>query len=126
MKLFFNLSPNRQNYFEHILEAFDSQHSTTKIQGLCKTRWVERHTCFETFYDLYMFICSCFEAIVDPNVYSDMNIDTNWEWDSETRTKVQGLLHSMKDPKILVTFIVTKNVLEIIKPIACCQVAEKR
>ena len=65
-----------------------------------------------------MFICSCFEAIVDPNVYSDMNIDTNWEWDSETRTKAQGLLHSMKDPKILVAFIVTKNVLEIIKPIA--------
>ena len=75
--LFFNLFPKRQNYFEHILEAFDSQHSTTKIQGLCKTRWVERHTRFETFYDLYMFICSCFEAIVDPNVYSDMNIDTN-------------------------------------------------
>ena len=41
--LFFNLSPKRQNYFEHILKAFDSQHSTTKIKGLCKTRWVERH-----------------------------------------------------------------------------------
>ena len=54
--LFFNLSPKRQNYFEHILEAFDSQHTTTKIKGLCKTRWVERHTCFETFYDLYMFV----------------------------------------------------------------------
>ena len=49
---------------------------------------------------------------------SDMNIDTNWEWDSETRTKAQGLLHSMKDPKILVAFIVTNNVLEIFKPIA--------
>ena len=50
------LSPKRQNYFEHI----SIQHSTTKIKGFCKTRWVERHTCFETFYDLYMFICSCF------------------------------------------------------------------
>ncbi|KAL5493440.1 hypothetical protein EMCRGX_G014623 [Ephydatia muelleri] len=57
-------------------------------------------------------------SIVDPNVYSDMNIDTNWEWDSETRIKAQGLLHSMKDPKILVAFIVTNNVLEIFKPIA--------
>ena len=75
--LFFNLSSKRQNYFEHILEAFDSRHGTTKIKRLCKTRWEERYTCFETFYDLYMLICSCFEAIVDPNVYSDMNIETN-------------------------------------------------
>ena len=33
------------------------------------------------------YICSCFEVTVDPNVYSDMNIDTNWEWDSESRAK---------------------------------------
>ena len=47
-------------------------------------------------------------------MYSDMNIDTNWEWDSETRTKAQGLLHSMKDPKILVAFIVTKMSLRLL------------
>lgn len=47
-----------------------------------------------------------------------MNIDTNWEWDTETGAKAQGLLHALKDPRILVAFIVTKNVLEIIKPIA--------
>ena len=47
-----------------------------------------------------------------------MNIDTNWEWDNESRAKAQGLLYSLKDPQILIAFTVTKNVIEIIKPIA--------
>ena len=67
-------------------------------------------TTFETFYDLYMYICSCFEVIVDPNVYSDMNIDTNWEWDSESRAKAQGLLYALKDPQIfIVYFLLSPN-----------------
>lgn len=33
--LFFNSSPKRQNYFEHILEAFDSQHIVLQKLRAC-------------------------------------------------------------------------------------------
>ena len=50
----FNNSPKRQRFFEHILDAFESDCTTSKLLGLCRTRWVERHTCYETFYDVYI------------------------------------------------------------------------
>ena len=46
----------------------------TKLSGLCKTRWVERHTCYETFYEFYKYICLCLEAIVDPSAHSELDL----------------------------------------------------
>ena len=39
--------PQRDN-FNHVLDKFELETKKEKIQGLCRTRWVERHTCFET------------------------------------------------------------------------------
>lgn len=52
--LFFDNSPKRQRFFEHVLKVCKSESKRVKLHGLCKTRWVERHTCYETFYELYM------------------------------------------------------------------------
>ena len=56
---------------------------------------MERHECYETFYELYEYICISLEAIVDheshPHVYSSLS----FTWDRETKTKAQqpqGLL----------------------------------
>ena len=69
--LFYNSSPKRQRFFEHILEALGSESSKRKLRGLCQTRWVERHTCYETFYELYFYVCCCYEAIINPSVYAE-------------------------------------------------------
>ena len=45
-----------------------------------------------------------------------MNIDTNWEWDSESRGPFICTERSSDSYSLI--FIVTKYVLEIIKPIA--------
>jgi len=54
---FFDFSPKRQRFFESILDQDNAEsHPVKKLKGLCKTWWVERHTCYETFYSLYTFM----------------------------------------------------------------------
>ncbi|XP_062505707.1 52 kDa repressor of the inhibitor of the protein kinase-like [Corticium candelabrum] len=50
--LFFNSSPKRQKFMELVLDVESAQTRKRHIKGLCKTRWVERHTCFETFQEV--------------------------------------------------------------------------
>ena len=114
---FFNNSPKLQIFFEQILDAFESDCTKSKLLGLCRTHWVERHTCYETCYELYIYTCCCLEAIINP-VYPDKNLDQNWDWDSDSKVKAQGLLHSLKSTQNIVVFLVAKNALELIRPIA--------
>lgn len=114
----FNNSPKRQRFFENILQALGSEIKKQKLKGLCQTRWVERHTCFETFYDLYFFVCCCCEAIVNPTVYAEKGLEADWHWDSETKVRAQGFLHILKSGQHIIPFLVTKNALELLKPIA--------
>ena len=47
--LFLANSPKRQRMFEMAIAEFLPAASHSKLSGLCKTQWVERHTCFEVF-----------------------------------------------------------------------------
>ena len=40
-----------------------------KLKGLCKTQWVERHECYETFYKLYEYVCTSLKATVDHELH---------------------------------------------------------
>lgn len=62
---FFHNSPKRQTFFEHVLERLEIPSKVTKLKGLCKTRWIERHQCYETFYELFPVICRTFEGILN-------------------------------------------------------------
>ena len=86
--------------------------------GLFKTRWVQRHTCY-VFYEMFEFLCECFEAILNPAEYPDIYQDTwNSNWDQETRTKVQGLLTSLTTSQYILAFVIAKNALEHVRPMA--------
>ncbi len=47
-----------------------SAHS--KLPGLCKTRWVERHTCYEVFLEMYVYFVTFLDAIVAPSDYQNL------------------------------------------------------
>ena len=75
--LFFQHSPKRQRFLERVLAvSAPDMKKKQKLTGLCKTRWVERHTCYETFYEMYTLICECLEAILAPHDYPEMY--TGW------------------------------------------------
>ena len=78
--LFFDSSPKRQRYFEHVLAHNTMETARKKLLGLCKTRWVERHTCYDTFYSMYTAIVQCLNYMIDPSM--DENLDSDWTWDA--------------------------------------------
>lgn len=54
--LFFHNSPKRQAFFELVIEKQEISSKVKKLKGLCKTRWVERHLCYETFYEFFQLL----------------------------------------------------------------------
>lgn len=113
--LFFNNSPKRQAFFELVIEKEEIQSNVKKLKGLCKTRWVKRHLCFETFYELYNVLSKTLEGILNPDDVGLSDLpDSPWNWDRETRIKAQGLFSTIKTAMFIVAFITVKNCLEII------------
>ena len=76
---FFHFSPKRQRFFESILDKEIESHAVKKLKGLCKTQWVERHTCYETFYSPYPNVCLCLQEMLHPS-----HENARWNWDRET------------------------------------------
>ena len=64
----------------------------SKFPGLCKTGWVERHTCLEVFLELYIALITFLDAIVSPGDYPDLatNDVGSWNWDRDMKVKAAG------------------------------------
>ena len=119
--LFFHNSPKRQRFFEHVISCLCPSGSRTKINGLCKTRWVERHNTFTTILELYPYLVKTWEHMCYPcendSIYTNGN---NWNWDSESRSSANGLRHTFTSFEHVVSFFLEKELLEPIRPIAEC------
>ena len=89
-----------------------------KLSGLCKTRWVERHTCLETFLELYEIVVYCLGAIVNIAEYPELAQTVEWSWDAETTTKANGMFTLLQSFKTVVTFVILKNTLDYVKSLA--------
>lgn len=96
------------------------------LLGLCKTRWVERHTCFETLLELYEYVCICLHSISSPHHHPELRLVTpsdptseDWGWQSDTDVKisVQGLYSNLQNPEFIMAFIVVKNSLSLLRGI---------
>ena len=117
--LFLANSPKRQRLFELTVKEFLPSSSHGKLPGLCKTRWVERHTCFEVFLEMYEALITFLDAILCPHDYPQLaSPDGSWNWDSDTRVKAQGLKASLSSFQTLAVFLITKNVLDEVKSLA--------
>ena len=119
--LFFHNSPKRQRFFEHVISCLCPSGSRTKINGLYKTRWVERHNTFTTILELYPYLVKTWEHMCYPcendSIYTKGN---NWNWDSESRSSANGLRHTFTSFEHVVSFFLAKELLEPIRPIAEC------
>jgi len=104
---FFNFAPKRQRKLEEVIQtAFPDSHKK-KVVDLCKTRWVERHTAFETFASMYQVLYDCLGQITEDTA----------GWDSETLAKAAGFLHSLSSGEFLVAFVVCRKALQFIQPL---------
>ena len=119
--LFFHNSPKRQRFLEHVISCQCPATKKTKINGLCKTRWVERHTTFDTILELYTYLIETWNEICYPSNCDKLYPDgSNWKWNSETRTAANGLRYTFVEFEHIVVFMLVKQLLEPIRPIAEC------
>ena len=112
--LFLSNSPKRQSMFKIAVVKLIPASSHKKLPGLCRARWVEKHTCYEVFLELYEPLITFLDAIVSPNDYTQLeSSDSSWNWDKETKIRAQGLKASLSSFNTISVFIVfTKNILD--------------
>ena len=79
---------------------------------------MERHECYETFYELYEYVCTSLEATVDHELHLHVYSSLSFMWYRWTKPKAQGLLANLKTFRFVFTFLITENSLGTLKPIA--------
>ncbi len=89
VSLFYKFSPKRKWYFEKLLNFYAEEMGLTEVQrkilvSLARTRWVERHRAFESYYLLYRANVAVMESIFKPQLYSEfydvLQVDFEEEW----------------------------------------------
>ena len=122
--LFFDLSPKRQKFLELVLKGKVTSTRKQHLIGLCKTRWAERHSCFETLAEIYEGICITLEAICLSHLHPDLMLvnpddpsseEWNWQRDRDAKTRAQGLLATMQSSEFIMAFVIVKNCLHILR-----------
>jgi len=81
---------------------------------MCKTRWVERHSCLKTFDELYEYVVTCLDAMVNPHVCPEVN-ESRWNWNSDTKTTAHSMKSSLQSFGVIVGFTVLKNSFDDLK-----------
>ena len=80
--LFFRNSPKRQGFFEHVIKCLCPGSKGSKVNSLCKTRWVKRHSKYSSIFELYPYLVRTWNEM-NESLYDEIN---DWNWDSESRS----------------------------------------
>ena len=117
--LFLHNSPKRQQMFQLTISYHLPDSSHSKLPGLCKTRWIERHTCYEVFLEMYVVLVTFLDAIISPHEYPELASSSgSWDWDRDTIVKAQGMKSALSSFHTISVFIITKNILDMVKSLA--------
>lgn len=114
----FPTAQSKQKLYELIVSEFLPYTSANKLPGLCRTQWVDRHTCSDVFLEKYEALVTFLDAILLPYEYPQLAPSNNsWNWDAETKVKAQGLKAALSSFQTIA--IINKNVLDESKE-PCC------
>ena len=64
---FFDNSPKRKKFLDKVIDSLSAETKKRKLKDLCKTQWVERHSTFETLFELYEYIVIALNEICHPS-----------------------------------------------------------
>ena len=106
--LFFLNSPKRNGLLSEIVSNDVAEMSRRKpLIDLCKTRWAERHSAYQHFYQAYKFIVMALEAIAlglhRENLSSNFS---NASWDADSKINANSLLHGVTTFEFIVVFLI--------------------
>lgn len=80
-----------------VIDALSQETKKRKLKDLYNTRWIERHSKFETIFDLYKYIVITFNEHMCTHkswrpVYPN---NEEWSWVAKTKTMANELRHSL-------------------------------
>ena len=101
--LFFLNSPKRNGLLSEIVSNNVAEMSRRKpLIDLCKTRWAERHSAYQHFYQAYKFI-----AIALGLHREDLSSNfSNASWDADSKINANSLLHGVTTFEFIVIFLI--------------------
>ena len=105
--LYFLYSPKRSGLLSEIVSKSIVQPSKRKpLIDLCKTRWAERESAYQHFYQCYVFIIKAFEVISMGLHTEELSANfTDASWDRDSKSTATSLLYSLTDFEFVVIFV---------------------
>ncbi|XP_035668943.1 52 kDa repressor of the inhibitor of the protein kinase-like [Branchiostoma floridae] len=103
---YFLHSPKRSGALEKVINHNIGDETKRKpLLDLCKTRWAERHSAYQHFYQAYVFIVETLEMIAYSR-HLDKYGDTYADWDTGNRSDAHQILKSITSYEFIVVFLV--------------------
>ena len=90
----------------------------TTFLDLCRTQWVERHAAQEVFLALFLSILRVLEAMSNERLFENQFGETAWNWDTDSKSKANGLLHALHKVEFIITLLTTMKCSSILKPLS--------
>ena len=100
-----------------VVEKETPEDSKTLL-SLCRTRWVERHEAHGVFFALLPSILRALEAMWNKRLFADQFGEIAWNWDTDSKSKANNLLHAVSNFEVIITQIATVKCLSILKPLS--------
>ena len=106
--LIFLNSPKRNGILTEFFSKNVAEMSRRKpLIDLCKTRWAERHSAYQHFYQAYKFIVMALEAIALGLHKEDLSSNfSDASWDTDSKTNANFLLHGVTTFEFIVVFLI--------------------
>ena len=105
--LFFCNSPKRNELLAEIVKTSVVEVTKRKpLIDLCRTRWAERHSAYQHFYQCYAFVVKSLEVIGIGQHSGDLS--ENFEqatWDHDSKSTANSLLRGITDFEFIVVFL---------------------
>ena len=102
---YFLNSPKRSGVLELIVKHNVVDQAKRKpLLDLCKTRWAERHSAYQHFYQAFVFLVEALELIGFKRHLAKYG-DTYADWDPASRSDAQQVLASITSFEFIVVFL---------------------
>ena len=99
---FFNYSTKRQRALDKANEVCTTEAKAKKLKDACRTQLVYRINSYVVFLVLPPAVHTVLDAMGHPAMHQELG--TDWGWDGESITKVNGFLFQVQSPSFLIAF----------------------
>lgn len=103
---------------EIVTKSVHQDNRRKALINLCKTRWAQRHSAYQHFYQGYAYIVQCFE-VISMGLHVE-NLSDNFAtatWDHDTKGTANSLLRGLTDFEFIVVFLTSYQLLSYLSGI---------